>query len=309
MLRDRLVVTAASLTLWTVLSRPAAAHPASGIAVDHSGRVYFADTREGLWRVERGGRLTMVKGGGLHWMSMDRAGALAESPEQFGPFIRLTPRGQKPAVIGSFDSPCAAGKDGNVYYPKDNSLTIVRCSPRGEQSVLVSKEQFKRDGRHNMGVTGIACGSDGLLYVMGLDSFNRNEGVGEHVVWTVKADGTIGKFAEGFVKPAGRLPEAERPPQVRPEYCRGITVDGNGDVYVAVTGNRCVMKLTASGEATVVHRTTKPWTPTGVDVAAGELYVLEYDDETPAKHGDWPPRVAKVGRDGKPTTLATILRR
>ena len=40
----------------------------------------------------------------------------------------------------------------------------------------------------------------------------------------------------------------------------------------------------------------------------GELYVLEYDGETPAKHGDWPPRVKKVGRDGTVVTLATVTR-
>lgn len=57
-----------------------------------------------------------------------------------------------------------------------------------------------------------------------------------------------------------------------------------------------------------MHRMTKPWRPTGVEVFKGEFYVLEYDDETPAKHGDWPPRVKKVGRDGKVSTVATVTR-
>jgi hypothetical protein len=43
-----------------------------------------------------------------------------------------------------------------------------------------------------------------------------------------------------------------------------------------------------------------------VDVFKGEVYVLEYDDETPTEGRNWPPRVRKVGRDGKVTTLATV---
>jgi hypothetical protein len=239
---------------------------------------------------------------------LDRTGAFAEAPDEFNPFRRSTPRGQKPAVIECGGSPCTIGKDGNLYFPRENGLTIVRYTPRGEQSVLVSKEQFKRDWTHNMGVTGMACGPDGTIYVMGCDSFNKNEGVGEHVVWTVTTDGAIGKFAEGFVKEADWLPEAQGMAEVRPMFCRGITVDGNGDVYVAVTGNRCVMKLTAKGEASVVHWTARPWTPTGIDVFRGEIYVLEYDEDTPVAHGDWPPRVKKIGRDGRVTTVAAVVR-
>jgi sugar lactone lactonase YvrE len=307
MLPKTFVVTFAVLNLWTLSVGWAAAHPGSGITVDERGRVYFADTREGLWRADERGRLTLVKKGGLHWMTMDRQGTFAESPDEFGPFTRLTPKGETPMLIGCPEFPCAIGMGGDLYYAKMHGLTIMRRSPTGEESVLVEKDKFKMTG--DIGVTGIACGPDGTLYLVALDSLNRMDGHGVHMIWVVKADGTIRKFAEGFLKDEDKLPEAEQHRQVRPEYCRGIAVDSNGDVYVAVTGNRCVMKLTAKGEASVVHRTTKPWTPTGVDVFRGELYVLEYDDETPAKHGDWPPRVKKVGRGGTVATVAAVARK
>jgi hypothetical protein len=38
------------------------------------------------------------------------------------------------------------------------------------------------------------------------------------------------------------------------------------------------------------------------------VYVPEYDDETPTEGRDWPPRVGKVGRDGKVTTVAAVTR-
>jgi hypothetical protein len=300
------VIAVAVLTLWTLSVGRAAAHPASGIAVDERGRVYFMDTGEGLWRMDKGGQLTLVKKGGLHWTTMDRAGTFAESPDEFGPFARLTPKGEKPTLIGCTEFPCAIGEDGNLYYAKMHSLTIMRRTPAGEESVLVEKDKFNMTS--DFGVTGIACGPDGALYLVALDSLNRMDGHGVHMIWAVKADGTTRKFAEGFLKEKDKLPAAEQHGEVRPEYCRGIAVHPNGDVYVAVTGNRCVMKLTANGDASVVYRITRPWTPTGVDVFRGELYVLEYDDETPAKHGDWPPRVKKVGRDGKVATVATVAR-
>jgi WD40 repeat protein len=150
----------------------------------------------------------------------------------------------------------------------------------------------------------MACGSDGLLYLISLDSANKIEGSGEHVLYAVGMDGSIRTIAKNFVRDL--LPESERPPEVRPQYCRGMAVDEQGNVFVAVTGNRCVMKLTPKGEASVVLRAAKPWTPTGVDVFQDDLYVLEYDDETPTEGRNWPPRVRKRDRQGNVVTIATV---
>jgi hypothetical protein len=87
-----------------------------------------------------------------------------------------------------------------------------------------------------------------------------------------------------------------------------MAVDEKGDVYVAVTGSRCVMKVSAKGEGSVVLRAKKPWSPTGVEVFKGEVYVLEYDDETPVEGRGWPPRVRKVGKDGKVSLVAEVKR-
>lgn len=244
----------------------AAAHPASGIAVDDRGRVFFADTREGLWRVDAGGAMALVKRGGLHWMTLDRAGAFAEAPDEFNPFRRSTPRGEKPAVIECGGFPCALGKDGNLYYPRENGLTIVRYTPRGQQSVLVSKEQFQRDWTHNMGVSGMACGPDGTLYVMGCDSFTgRRPGLG------------------------GPVYNARLAPGPQP-HDAPIPRDGDVEIPVGI-----------HGDPPAIHRPHRGRVP-------GEVYVLEYDEDTPVPHGDWLPRVTKVGKDRKVTTVATVKR-
>src|SRR5688572_23546393 len=295
------------ITVCTSSASRAVAHPGSGIVVDENGRVYFTDTGRGVWRVEGDGKLTLISKSAMHWMTIDREGKFADAPEEFGEwFGRLTPRGHKPTLISCSDFPCVVGKDGDLYFAKMHGLTILRRTPDGRESVLVSRENFGIDASRPVGVLGMACGADGAIYLVTLDSLNRTVGSGEHVVYAVGTDGSIRTIAKDFVK--DKLPESDRHPEVRPEYCRGISVDEKGNVYVAVTGNRCVMKLTAKGEASVVLKAEKPWTPTGVDVFRDEVHVLEYDDETPTEGRNWPPRIRKVARDGSVTLLALVRR-
>jgi hypothetical protein len=68
------------------------------------------------------------------------------------------------------------------------------------------------------------------------------------------------------------------------------------------------MKISPDGKSGVVLDCEPPWSPTGVAVLRGEVYVLEYDDETPTEGRNWPPRVRKVDRKGQVTTLAEIKR-
>jgi hypothetical protein len=54
-----------------------------------------------------------------------------------------------------------------------------------------------------------------------------------------------------------------------------------------------------------------PWTPTGIAVFHGEVYVLEWQDVAPSLmevREAWIPRVRKIEKDGNVTTLATVSR-
>jgi hypothetical protein len=298
------------LLLCHALAAAAWAHPPSGIVVDDGGAVYFQDGARGVWRVDPGppaGAPGLVSDNALHWMALDPKGAFADAPESFGEwFWRATPRGHKPAIVLCSDFPCAVGTDGNLYYAKNHSLTVVRRSPAGAEAVLTTPATFGVAAERPVGVTGMAAGPDGTVYVVSLDSLNRDVGTGEHAVWAIAPGGAVRPFAKEFVKDL--LPPARQHPAVRPQYCRGLAADADGNVFVAVTGNRCVMKLPPKGEPAVVLQCEKPWTPTGVAVWRGEVYVLEYDDETPTEGRNWPPRVRKAAADGKVTTVAAIKR-
>jgi hypothetical protein len=281
------------------------AHPPSAIAVDADGKVYFAHGNDGVFRIDEGGKLTPVSRLAMHWMAIDLAGKFADAPDEFGEwFGRLTRKGQRPTLISCSEFPCAVGKDGNLYFARMHSLTIMRRAPDGKESELASREKFGIEEKRPVGVNGLACGPDGRVYIVSLENERGNPPeLGEHVVYAIGMDGAIRTVAKNFI--TEKLPEDQRHPEVRPEYCRGLAVDEKGNVFVAATGNRCVMKLSAeTGEPSVVWKTQKPWTPTGVDVFKGEVYVLEFDDETPTDGRSWPARVRKVKRDGTDIVLA-----
>jgi sugar lactone lactonase YvrE len=296
---------AALIVLASVAGR-SAAHPPSGIAIDREGTVYFVDGARGVWRVDDNGKLTLINESAMHFLAIDHDGAFADAEEQFGEwFGRLTPRGATPTLISCSDFPCTIGADGNLYFAKMHGLEIMRRTPEGAESALVSRKDFNVDADSPVGVNGIAAGRDGTIYTVSLDSLNRTVGTGEHFLYAISASGRVRAVARNFV--TDKLPEAKQHPEVRPEYCRGLAVDDEY-VYVAVTGNRCVMKISFDGQAKVILTCEPPWTPTGLAVRRGEVFVLEYDDETPTEGRNWPLRVRKVDGKGKVTNLAEVIR-
>ena len=90
-------------------------------------------------------------------------------------------------------------------------------------------------------------------------------------------------------------------------FLRGLAVDSEGAVYAAANRCRAVLKITPDGKVTTILRATAPWSPTGVAVADGVVYVQEYDfpDAGPRQY-EQRPRVRKMGRDGQITTLAIV---
>ena len=75
---------------------------------------------------------------------------------------------------------------------------------------------------------------------------------------------------------------------------------------VAATSCHCVLKITSEGKIKTVLKAERPWSPTGVAVWNGNIYVLEYTNANgPATEG-WLPRVRKIGSDGRVTIIADL---
>ena len=77
-------------------------------------------------------------------------------------------------------------------------------------------------------------------------------------------------------------------------------------VYAAATGCRRVVRIARDGKVEVVLKAERSWSPTAVAVHGGDVYVLEYTNANGGAADGWTPRVRKLARDGKVTTLATI---
>jgi DNA-binding beta-propeller fold protein YncE len=294
-----------ALACFILASLRAGAHPPSAIAVDDRGRVFFIDAQEGVFRIDDDGAVTRLSPSAMHFMALDPRGSFAQAPDSFGEwFGRVTPKGERPTIVSCSDFPCAIGPDGNLYFAKMHSLTIVRRTPAGEEIVLADADDFGAGPRHRYGVNGMACGPDGAVYLVNLDSLNKTEGTGEHILHAISLDRRVRRIAEGFVRQP--VPEGEEHPEVRPQYYRGMAVDERGNIYIAVTGSRYVMKISAEGDGSVILRAHRPWSPTGVAVRDNSVYVLEYDDEKPTQNREWPLRVRMIDDHSRVRTLITV---
>jgi len=292
------VRTLISLMLCVLFGTGAFAHPGSGIVVDKDGNVFFTDTGQGVWKIDNQGKLTYLPAQLFHWMAIDEAGYFAGSQKSFGEwFERITPQNTKPVLMTCSDFPFTVNRDGNLYYAdtRRSSSRIIRRTPNGTESVLASGDFFEH-------ISGIAAGPDGSLYVTDISHSDAS------TIRKITMDGKVSIFASGFVSKTG---STDPPPETDVTYCRGLAVDSLGNVYVAATGSRRVLKITPQGKVSTILQASSPWSPTGVTVFRGEVYVLEWSDAPPSQtevRKAWIPRVRKVGLDGKITILATVSR-
>jgi sugar lactone lactonase YvrE len=280
------------------LPAAASAHPSTGIVVDGQGQVFFQDiAADVIWKIDADGKLTKFydKVGG-HFLALDAEGSFARA--DLKGFKRVTAAGVKPAlIVAEGGAPIAVNSDGNLYsglrslQGKNPVGGLTRISPDGK------KEPFAPDLKapvDKLGLTGLATGPEGSLYL-----------ACQTAVLKVKADGTVTKVAEKVeVKDCDE--DIAEDPTTRMPALRGLAVDAKGAVYVAATGCHRVVKITADGKIETVLKSERPWSPTGVAVSGEDVYVLEYTQAHANADKGWRPRVRKLGRDGKVTTLATI---
>jgi len=85
-------------------------------------------------------------------------------------------------------------------------------------------------------------------------------------------------------------------------------VGGDGDVYVAATGCRVVLRINRKGHVRTVLSAESPWAPTAVALHGDAVYVLEYFHTPGDDRRQWLPRVRKVDASGRVTTVATVNR-
>jgi sugar lactone lactonase YvrE len=284
-------------------ARTASAHPSSGIVVDRHGQVFFQDIRGGaIWKIDAQGKLTKFhdKLGG-HWMALDGEGSFSRADLKL--VKRITPPGTRPTlIVADGGAPIAVATDGNLYYghafPDGGKAAVgmTRVSPDGRQT-LFSPDLSKTLLRTDDGVFGLAAGPDGSVYVSTWDAVLR-----------VSRDGAVTTVVHPVVVKDCDEDRADHKPSNRLPYLRGLAVDERGTVYAAATSCHRLLRIAPGGKVESVLRAERPWSPTGVAVHGGDVYVLEYTNANGGPDEGWLPRVRRLARDGKVTTLATISR-
>jgi len=270
------------------------AHPASGIVVDSKGNVYFQDiVGRSIWKIDAAGKLSKFyeKMGG-HWMALEEQGKFSRS--NLKPLERITPDGAKPTlIVADGGAPIAVSGDG-LYYGLallDGShvaVGVTRISVDGKRSVFSPTLNETID--KYLGLTGLAPGPDGTVYVACPSAIVK-----------VEPDGTFTTIVHPIdVKDGDEYPADNNPSP----YLRGIAVDPQGVVFAAAAGQRCVIKVTPDGKVETVLKSERPWTPTGVAVHDGSVYVLEYTNANGAQSEGWTPRARRLAPNGKISTIA-----
>ncbi len=277
----------------------APAHPGSGIVVDRQGNVYFLDTGSGVWKIDKASRLTKLSAPAYHWMAIDIDKRLANVTLPYFSHggATVTRDSGDPRILVSSDFPITVGRDGSLYYPwmgDRGQLQIFRLAPSGTTTVVNPPPSSVGD-RPLLWLNGIAAASDGSIYYAEDKAIRR-----------ITPQGELTTIA-GNLKLSG----CDSLPGVEVElgsFFRGLDVDTEGTVYVAATGCRAVLKITADKKVTTILRASSPWSPTAVAVSGSDLYVLEYLHTPGDNRREWVPRVRKVYSDGRVVTVATVNR-
>lgn len=278
------------------------AHPASGIVVDKLGNVYFVYTGKGVAKISHEGVMTYVsKSVDGHWLCLDEKGIFSNSQPKY--FNRITPNGTKPALIfAGGGSPIMIHRDGKFYYcgseqgnMHPGALSLIQETPDNHLTLFGPELENNLKKLHD-GIMGLASGSDNSIYISCWNSLLK-----------IGMDGRIIKIVHPVeVTDCDEDPADHKETNRGLPLLRGIDADSIGNVYLAATSCHCLIKMNPDGRIQTILKAERPWTPTGVAVRNGNIYVLEYTNANgPAKEG-WFPRVRKIDKNGNISLLIDL---
>jgi hypothetical protein len=302
-------------SMWLLFPAISEAHPASGIVVDSIGNIYFSDL-ETIWKLDAQGKLTVLRAGErgqhVHELFIDEQDNIYGADVSYNPATqgwisdvwRITPQNKFAYLLEPTENAprgWSIWRDpaGNMYAVEQNNNTktqtvVLRRTPDGVVTTLAGGAYGHADGRGNLAkfgsVGGIAFGKDGQLYLSDGPFVRR-----------VAMDGTVTTLANDLLS---RTSE-DRPRLFAGRYgsLAGLATDDAGNVYVADSGNRRLLKVTKEGKAEVVFRSDPPYFPTGVATSGSNVYVLEVGLTLPNTSSG--PRIQRIEND-KATILATV---
>jgi uncharacterized protein (TIGR03437 family) len=200
-----------------------------GLTVDRGGNLYFADTANNRVRkVAANGTIGTVAGNGLDGFSGDNVTAAASALSEPGDV----------SVDGA----------GNLYIAASGGNRILKVSPGGTLTTVAGNGAgaFSGDGGSAAMASlhlpsGVAVDSAGNLYIADAGNNRIRRVTPAGTISTVAGNGVAGFSGDGGMAANAALSSPS-----------DVTVDGNGNLYVADTLNNRIRKITPNGTITTL---------------------------------------------------------
>lgn len=285
-----------------------------GVATDATGNLFVADylnhvirkiTPAGIVSTAAGGKFGLVNGPTLtsrflypNSTVIDKQGNLFISEEGSDLIRKITPLGEVSTFAGSntmvvtsngdtlyyggfSNGPSASAKfsfpsgididgEGNLFVADQFNNLIRKISPGGEVSTLAGSSQGSADGigpaAQFFRPVSVAVDPEGNVYVA--DLFN-------HRIRKVTSAGvvtTIAGSSYGFSDGTGT--------EAKFAYPAGLTLDKQGNLYVADTENQRIRKITVAGVVSTFAGTESQGTANGIATSADFYFPRDIDIDT-----------------------------
>ncbi|MBO6794199.1 MAG: hypothetical protein JJ895_09820 [Balneolaceae bacterium] len=284
------------------------AHPWGGLVIDSDGNVYFTFTcpivddhhYACVWMIDQDGNTQQI----LNSRYSPSDIILSRSPSRY--VLAAERSGQSPSYRNmlweihsdsiSQVNPAknysnafhiqayAIANDSTLYFARDGQLFSLQKNSTASEIDL---------GRTINRIDLVSIDGDGTLYLVADNALYKKSETGLKLIANSLKDN-----------------DPENIPFRGANILFDMCIDDSGNVYLAYYGNRRVLKVSPSGDVSTLLKSEGPWSPSGVDIYQGELYVLESTIGDGAWWKFWNrddneliPRIRKLGKNG---TISTI---
>jgi sugar lactone lactonase YvrE len=255
----------------------------SSVTVDTSGNIYVADTNnEVVRKITPSGIVTTIAGlagssgnvdanGGNarfnfpHGLATDAAGNVYVADTGNNSIRKITPSGDVTTVAAGFNLPYGVAVDsaGSIYVANTNDQTVEKITASGVVSLVAGAASISGNVDSNVGTNarfnrpyGISVDVAGMIYIADSANHSVRKITPSGAVSTL-AGSTAGAF--GFVNGTGSA--------ARFTFPHGVTVDSEGNVYVAEASNNSIRKITVDGIVTTFAGSSVSGNVDGIDAA------------------------------------------